>query len=105
MSQLTILKSLVGEPTVSDDVLDFYLSSASDVICEIRHTDVVEPQYLNLQVRIALELYAKMGVEGQTSHGENGYARTYESADISPSLIKQITPYVRTPVSTKRVIT
>lgn len=105
MSQLSILKSIVGEPSVSDDILNFYLSSASDIICEIRHTDVVEPQYANLQVRIALELYAKMGAEGQIAHGENGLARTYESADISPSLLKQITPYVRTPVSTKRVIT
>lgn len=105
MSQLTTFKSLLGNPPESDDVLNFYLSNASDIICDLRFSDVVEPEYLNTQIKIAIELYNKRGAEGQIAHGENGLTRTYEKSDISPSLLNQITPFVRTPYSTKRVIT
>lgn len=52
----------------------------------------VPPRYHNLQVRMAAELYAKMGAEGQTTHNENGIARTWESADVARGLLEEITP-------------
>lgn len=104
MSQLEKLKSLLGNPPESDAVLQFYLDNASDIICDIRDTDVVETQYLNLQIKMAIEMFSKRGAEGQTSHSENGIARSYEKADISDSLIRQITPYVKTPFSTRRTV-
>ncbi len=52
----------------------------------------VPARYQDLQVRIAAELYAKMGAEGQTSHGENGISRAWESADVSHSLLAEIVP-------------
>ena len=105
MSQLSLLKSLLGNPPESDEVLQFYLDSASAVICDIRNSDVIETKYMPVQIEIAIELYNKRGAEGQTGHDENGISRTYETANISPSLLAKITPFVRTPYSTTRVIT
>lgn len=58
---------------------------------------ILENRYLDLQVRIAVYLYNKMGAEGQLSHSENGVSRTYEAGDIPESLLRQVTPFVGTP--------
>lgn len=104
MAQLNILKSLLDNPDVDDSILEFYLALASDVICDLRNTDIVESKFLNIQLQIAIELFNKRGAEGQTSHSENGISRGYEVANISPSLLARITPVVKTPYSTVRVI-
>lgn len=105
MSQLEKLKALVPEASqVSDTVLQFYLDDASDVICDIRCSDVVETKYINTQLKIAIELFNKRGVEGQLSHSENGIDRGYEKSDISPSLLANITPFAKTPFSETRVV-
>jgi hypothetical protein len=39
-----------------------------------------------------VELFSKMGAEGQTAHNENGINRTYESAGVSNSLLRRIVP-------------
>lgn len=104
MSQLTTLRELLGNPPESDEVLEFYLDNASDIICDIRNSDIVEKKYLTTQIKIAIELFNKRGAEGQVGHSENGIGRTYESADISPSLLAGITPIVKTPFSKVRVI-
>ena len=54
MNALDIMKSLINDSTVSDTVLRFYLNSASNIICDLRNTNMVEKnKYVNLQVRIA----------------------------------------------------
>ena len=53
---------------------------------------VVPTAYEHIQLQIAVELFSKMGAEGQTAHGENGISRSYESADVSPSLLRRIIP-------------
>jgi len=62
---------------------------------------VLENRYLDLQVRIAVYLYNKMGAEGQLSHSENGVSRTYEAGDVPESLLSQVTPFVGTPFKTR----
>jgi hypothetical protein len=104
VSQLTKLRELLGNPQESDEVLEFYLDNASDIICDIRNSDIVEKKYLTTQIKIAIELFNKRGAEGQVGHSENGIGRTYESADVSPSLLDGITPIVKTPFSKVRVI-
>lgn len=104
MSQLLTLKELLKNPQESDSVLQFYLDNASDIICDIRNTNVVEPKYLTTQIKIAIELYNKQGAEGQVAHSENGINRAYEVADVSLSLLSTITPFVKTPYSSTRVI-
>lgn len=104
MSQLSLLKSLLGNPPESDDVLQFYLDNASDIICDMRNTNLVEPQYSTIQIKMAIEMFNKRGAEGQIGHGENGISRSYESSDLSPSLLRQITPVARTPFSSVRIV-
>ena len=58
---------------------------------------VLPGRYLNLQVRVAVYLYNKIGAEGQISHSENGISRGYEPGDIPESLLKEVTPLVGTP--------
>lgn len=104
MSQLSKLKSLLGDHQVNDEVLEFYLECAKDVICDIRNTTNVEPKYLTTQIQIAVELFNKVGAEGEVAHNELGISRTYEVADISPSLIRKITPVAKTPFTNIRVV-
>lgn len=103
--QVELMMNLLGS-TVNDDRVkcEFYLDNAKDIICEIRHTDSVEPQYKNLQVKIAIELFNKQGIEGQTSHSENGVSRSFQNADVSNALLSQIIPYAKTPTSVRRSI-
>ena len=104
MTQLSLLKELLGSPQVSDAVLQFYLDNARDIICDIRNSTEVESKYSTIQVKMAVEMFSKRGAEGQISHTENGISRMYEKADISPSLIMQITPMAKTPFSKIRVV-
>jgi hypothetical protein len=104
MSQLTTFKALLGAPTIDDEVLEFYLDNAKDIICDIRNTDYVESQYLTTQIKIAIELFNKRGAEGQVGHSENGISRTYESSDLSPSTLRMITPRVKTPYCQVRTL-
>jgi hypothetical protein len=104
---LNLLKSILGVDPLNEaenDKLNFYLDNAKAIICEMRNSDEVEPKYLTHQIKIAVELYNRQGAEGQISHSENGISRMYEKADISPSLLAQITPMVRTPFSNVRVV-
>lgn len=54
----------------------------------------VPARYQMAVIRIAAELYAKMGAEGQTSHSENGISRVWESADTAKGILQDITPLV-----------
>jgi len=104
VSQLSRMKSLLGNVQESDEVLDFYLENAKDIICDLRDSNEVEAKYLTVQVKMAIELYNKRGAEGEIAHSENGINRSYEKADISDSLMNQITPMVKTPFSVTRVV-
>jgi len=61
---------------------------------EIREETYLEPRYLDLQYRIAMDLYNKTGAEGELSHSENGISRGYESSWISQQLLNEVTPFV-----------
>lgn len=55
----------------------------------------VEDCYLNLQYRIALDLYNKQGAEGEISHSENGISRGFESSWVSEQLLQEVTPFAK----------
>lgn len=57
----------------------------------------VEPRYEDLQFRIALDLYDKIGAEGELRHVENGITREYESSWISGQLLREVVPFVGVP--------
>ena len=104
MEQLEKLKIRLGNPIGEDELLEMLLEDASEIICEIRNSNIVENKYLGVQIRIAVELYNKIGAEGQIAHDENGIKRMYEKSDVSNSLLSRITPVVRTLNSGVRII-
>lgn len=86
--------------TVEDDVLTDHLTTAIDVVNDIRQYTpeeggTVETQYKSIVVEMALNSYLKMGAEGQKVHNENGVNRSYESGMYPASLLKLIVPKPR----------
>ena len=96
MTQLERLKIRITE-NVNDVELEDILESAKAVILSRRfpfgeQPAELEERYKDLQIRIAVEMFAKRGAEGEISHSENGISRTYASANVSEDLLKEITP-------------
>ena len=92
------LTALISPDTASADLLSYLLEQAEGIVLNKRYPfgipegATVEARHEHIQIKIALELFSKMGAEGQTGHSENGISRSYEAADVSPSLLRQITP-------------
>ena len=96
MTQLDRLKIRITE-NVNDVELEDILESAKAVILSRRfpfgeQPTEIEERYKDLQIRIAVEMFNKRGAEGETMHSENGVNRTYQSANVSEDLLKEITP-------------
>ena len=98
--KLKNLAVLISPDKASDDLLVYLLSAAEGIVLNRRYPfghpeDATVPKaYEHIQLKIAVELFSKMGAEGQTAHDENGVKRTYEAGDVSNSLLRQITPLV-----------
>ena len=98
IEKIFALRQRIEPDTASDDLLSELLEQARAIVLNRRfpfgYPDGTEVphQYERVQISIALELFNKMGAEGETSHNENGIGRTYEAGDVSPSLMKQIMP-------------
>jgi hypothetical protein len=92
------LEVLISPDTARSELLTFLLEQAEGIVLNRRYPfgvpegATVPTAYEHIQIQIALELFSKMGAEGQTAHSENGINRTYEAADVSPSLLRRITP-------------
>ena len=96
--KLAMFMELISPDTASTALLDHLLSIAEGIVLNRRYPygppegATVPPQYDHIHVRIAVELFSKMGAEGQTEHSENGINRKFESADVSYSLLRHIIP-------------
>lgn len=94
------LEVLISPDTANYDLLFSLLSQAEGIVLNKRYPfgppegAVVPAVYESTQIQIAMELFSKMGAEGQTVHNENGVSRTWEAGDVSPSLLKRIVPIV-----------
>ena len=94
----TRLASLISPDTADAGLLMALVEQAEGIVLNRRYPfgppegATVEVRYEHIQIAIALELFSKMGAEGQLVHSENGISRTYEAADISPSLLRRILP-------------
>ena len=86
--------------TVDEEVLEELLNSAGAAILSRRFPfgyeagQEVPAQYEDLQIRIALTMFNKMGAEGEVAHSENGISRTYEGSWIPESLLSEVVPKV-----------
>ena len=100
MEKAERLATLISPDTASPDLLTLLLGQAEGIVLNRRYpfgvpeNATVPAAYEHIQIQIALELFAKMGAEGQTAHSENGINRSYEAADVSPSLLRRIVPLV-----------
>jgi hypothetical protein len=97
MTQLERLRIRITGKDISDEELEDILESAKAVILSRRYPfgdfpEDIEPRYKDLQIRIAVEMFNKIGAEGETAHSENGVSRTYSSASVSEELLREITP-------------
>ena len=92
------LKVLISPDTATDDLLLYLLEQAEGIILNKRYPfgapegTELSAFHQQIQLRVAVELFSKMGAEGQTAHDENGIKRTWEAGDVSPSLLKTIVP-------------
>ena len=96
--KLERFKVLISPDTASIDVLSFLLEQAEGIVLNQRFPFGVPEKasvpvvYEHIQIQIAVELFSKLGAEGQVGHNENGVSRTWESGDVSQSLLKRIVP-------------
>ena len=96
--KVSAVSTLIAPDTASQDLLLLLVKQAESIVLNRRYpfgipeNATVPVQYEYVQIRIAVELFSKMGAEGETSHNENGINRVYASADITPALLKQIVP-------------
>lgn len=95
MLQIDRLKIRTKE--TDEPLLNELLETAKNVILARRfpfgaQPTELEPRYLDLQVRIALDIYNKQGAEGEKSHTENGVTRTYGAENVSTDLLGEIVP-------------
>ena len=96
--KLARLEVLIAPDVASRDLLQHLLWQAEGIVLNRRYPfgspegAKVTSAYEHIQLQIAVELFSKMGAEGQVGHQENSISRTYEAADVSPSLLKRIVP-------------
>ena len=92
------LKVLISPDTASDLLLSSLLDAAEGIILNRRYPfgppegASLSAMHERIQLRIAVEMFTKMGAEGQTEHAENGITRKWEAGDVSPSLLRTIVP-------------
>ena len=92
------LKVLISPDTASDLLLSNLLEQSEGIVLNRRYPfgppedATLSAMHEQIQLRIAVELFSKMGAEGQTEHAENGITRKWEAGDVSPSLLRTIIP-------------
>lgn len=99
--RLETFKAMLGaSDNPTDETLTVYLSLAEEAVLNrlypfgCRELKSIPSKYGYKVCEIACYLYNKRGAEGQTAHGENGISRSYESASIPDSMLKDIVPFV-----------
>lgn len=93
MTSFERLQKRTGENDL--DLLADLLDSAESVILARRFPfggGELEERYRDLQFRIALAFYNKLGAEYETSHSESGISRTWGSEDGAQQLLEEIVP-------------
>lgn len=107
VEQRAMLKVLIGDNNLSDDICDTYLSIALDIAkrnlfpYDLNYEDIELPERYDFwQVQCAKELYDKNGFEGVSSYSENGLSISYSAnmiGSVSVGLMSQLLPKARVP--------
>lgn len=97
---MTPLERLQYRTQEADDgLLLEMLESAKNIILGLRYPygdwpEDLEPRYLDLQVRIAEDMFNRIGASGQTHHSENGISRSWGAEWVSEQLLREVVPMV-----------
>jgi hypothetical protein len=98
--RLSTLRAMIGDSdNPTNETLTVYLSLAVNSVMNRLYPfgwegKPLPSKYDYKACEIACYLYNKRGAEGQTGHSENGISRSYESASVPDSMLKEITPFV-----------
>ena len=83
----------------SEELLEELLASATAIYIKLKwpYGGYPEPEDLDFIandwiIRCAVELYNKIGGEGQTIHNENAISRQWDSGTVSANLIREVMP-------------
>ena len=95
-----LVQTLSGER--DSDIISAYLDIAGRKICRRAYPfddtiTEVPAKYDHLHVEATVYLLNKRGAEGETIHTENGISRSYETADLPPTMMAEIVPLVGIP--------
>lgn len=83
------------------EIIEDEIKDAIDAVNERRRFEPTpsipfEVKYKSLIVKLALSSITKYGAEGETSHGENGISRNYDTAGEYPeALMSRIVPLAK----------
>ena len=86
--------------TPSDELLQDYLDSAKFAI-QIKQypfggaPSELDPMYSDLQLQIAVVLYNQSGMEGETSHTDNGISIHTANGYVPESMLSMVLPSVK----------
>jgi hypothetical protein len=86
----------IAPDTADPDVLQSELLAAEAMILNKMYPfgyddgTGIPARYERLQVKLAIELYTQRGAEGQSSHSENGVARTWPALS---RILAQVIPH------------
>ncbi len=99
MTTLERLKNRIPEEK-DEKVLEEMLESAREIILSHRFPfgdwpDTFPARYEGLSVRIAEDMYNRIGASGQLSHSENSISRSWGSEWVSDQLLAEIVPMCR----------
>lgn len=100
MTAYELFTQLIKPETVEPAVAEALLSAAGETVKNRMYpfgyddSVVIPRRYEHVQAKIAVEMYTKMGAEGELTHTVGDVQRVYESGDVSQSLLNQIIPYV-----------
>ena len=94
--KVSLVQAMTGETDAN--MVSAYLAMAAETIRNyvdpyaVMTADDVMSRYGSVQIRAAAYFLNKRGAEGQNQHSENGILRSYEAADLPPSLLRELTP-------------
>jgi len=99
--KIAMVKSIVDDSTVTDDVATVYLQIACFKMLErlypydvTKQASDIPERYDMIQCELAARLFLRKGGEGETSHEENGVNRTYGSVD-DEDILSRLTPFAK----------
>lgn len=93
---ILLMRELLGNTTVSDSILELYLSNAQTAIIKYCNVDSIEdiPDYQNAVVTLAVHLYKNKDNVGIVQMQQGSRSQTFRSGEI-PDSIKAILPIPR----------